>query len=130
MKDVSGEPTAKSSQALGAANGTPAPSKKASNGSAKKKASGVPEHKSKKVNKRKSKSKLTHLDARPGEHYMATMKGHPAWPAVICDEAMLPESLLDTRPVTTRRADGTFRKQEYDDGGKRAHERTFPVMFL
>ena len=58
------------------------------------------------------------------------MKGHPPWPALICDEEMLPQTLLSTRPVTTRQADGTFKKAEYDDGGKRAHERTFPVMFL
>lgn len=58
------------------------------------------------------------------------MKGHPPWPSVICDEEMLPNSLLTTRPVTARMPDKTFRKPEYEDGGKRAHERTFPIMFL
>lgn len=109
-------------------NGTPASSKKAS-GSAKKKSSAVPEHKSKKVNKKKSRP-LTNLNAEPGEYYFARMKGHPPWPAIICDEEMLPQSLLDTRPVTTKLPDGTYKKAEYADGGKRAYERTFPVMFL
>lgn len=58
------------------------------------------------------------------------MKGHPPWPSVVCDEEMLPHSLLTSRPVTARLPDGTFRKPEYADGGKRAHERTFPIMFL
>lgn len=109
---------------------TPAPTKKsASNGSSKKKSSGVPEHKTKKLNRKKSKLDL-HLDAQPGELYLARMKGHPAWPSVICDEAMLPAQLLNTRPVTTALPDGTFKKPEYAEGGKRAHERTFPIMFL
>ena len=90
----------------------------------------MPEHKTKKLNKKKSKVQLTQLDAQPGEYYFARMKGHPPWPSVICDEEMLPVSLLESRPVTTRQADGTFRKPEYADDGKRAHERTFPVMFL
>jgi hypothetical protein len=111
------------------ANGTPAPSKKASGGSAKKKSSAVPEHKSKKLNKKKSRP-LTNLNAQPGEYYFARMKGHPPWPSIICDEEMLPQSLLDTRPVTTKLPDGTYKKPEYADGGKRAYERTFPVMFL
>lgn len=42
---------------------------------------------------------------------------------------MLPKSLLDTRPVTAQRPDGTYR-EDYAEGGKRAHERTFPVMFF
>lgn len=133
MNDA-GEPSApaasSSGQAAGPTNGTPASSKKVSNGSAKKKSSGVPEHKTKKLNKKKSKAQLTQLDAQAGEYYFARMKGHPPWPAVICDEEMLPQSLLNSRPVTTRQPDGTFRKPEYADGGKRAHERTFPVMFL
>lgn len=112
-----------------ATNGTPASSKKASSGSAKKKGSSVPEHKSKKLNRKKSKL-LTHLDAKAGEYYLARMKGHPPWPSVICDEEMLPESLVSTRPVTTPLPDGSFRKAEYAPGGKRAHERTFPIMFL
>ncbi|KAL9036070.1 MAG: hypothetical protein Q9214_006298, partial [Letrouitia sp. 1 TL-2023] len=35
-----------------------------------------------------------------------------------------------TRPVTTRLPDGSFKKPEYEDGGKRAYERTFPIMFF
>ena len=58
------------------------------------------------------------------------MKGHPPWPSVVCDEEMLPHSLLTTRPMTARLPDKTFRKPEYEDGGKRAHERTFSIMFL
>lgn len=109
-------------------NGTPASSKKASNGSHKKK-SAVPEHKSKKLNKKKSKP-LTNLDAQPGQYYFARMKGHPPWPSIVCDEEMLPHSLIETRPVTTKQPDGTYKKPEYADGGKRAYERTFPIMFL
>ena len=108
---------------------TPTSKKATSNGSSKKKSSGVPEHKTKKLNRKKSKMEL-HLHCKPGELYLARMKGHPAWPSVICDEAMLPAQLLNTRPVTTALADGTFKKPEYADGGKRAHERTFPIMFL
>ncbi|KAL8947166.1 MAG: hypothetical protein Q9222_006518 [Ikaeria aurantiellina] len=102
--------------------------KKASNGSSKKKTA-VPEHKTKKLNKKASK-RLTNLDAEPGQYYLARMKGHPPWPSVICDEEMLPMSLLDTRPVTTKLPDGTYKKSEYADGGKRVHDRTFPIMFL
>ena len=111
------------------ANGTPASSKKTNSGSAKKKGSSVPEHKSKKLNRKKSRP-LTNLDAKAGEYYLARMKGHPPWPSVICDEEMLPESLVSTRPVTTPLPDGSFKKAEYAPGGKRAHERTFPIMFL
>lgn len=70
------------------------------------------------------------MTAQPGEYYLARMKGHPPWPSVICDEEMLPNSLLTTRPVTARMPDKKFRKPEYEDGGKRAHERTYPIMFL
>ena len=112
-----------------AANGTPASAKKASNGSAKKKGNSVPEHKVKKLNRKKSRP-LTNLDCKPGEYYLARLKGHPPWPSIICDEEMLPESLVSSRPVTTPLPDGTFRKADYGPGGKRAHERTFPIMFL
>ncbi|KAL8927649.1 MAG: hypothetical protein Q9172_001278 [Xanthocarpia lactea] len=108
---------------------TPASNKKATNGSSKKKAA-VPEHKTKKLNKKASSKRLTNLDAEPGQYYLARMKGHPPWPSVICDEEMLPMSLLDTRPVTTKLPDGTYKKSEYADGGKRVHDRTFPIMFL
>lgn len=121
---------AESSSAIPPTNGTPAPSKRVSTGgSSRKKSSAVPEHKSKKLNKKKSRP-LTNLNAQPGEYYIARMKGHPPWPSVICDEDMLPQSLLTTRPVTAALEDGTFKRPEYADGGKRAHERTFPIMFL
>ena len=113
-----------------ALNGTPANNKRASiGGSTKKKSSAVPEHKSKKINRRKSRP-LTHLDAQPGEYYFARMKGHPPWPSIMCDEAMLPHSLLSTRPVTAALPDGSFKREDYADGGKRSYERTFPIMFL
>ena len=106
----------------------PASSKKQANGK-RKSVGGVPEHKNKKLNKKKSLQKITHLDAKPGEYYFARLKSYPPWPSVICDEQMLPNSLLSTRPVTTMQPDGTY-KEPYADGGKRAHERTLPVMFL
>jgi hypothetical protein len=108
---------------------TPAPTKKTPNGSAKKKGTSVPEHKNKKLNKKKSKPTLR-LHAQPGELYLARMKGHAPWPSIICDEEMLPESLLKSRPMTTPMPDGTFKKPDYAPGGKREHERTYPVMFL
>ena len=108
---------------------TPNSNKKAVNGSSKKKSAAVPEHKSKKLNKKKSKVNL-HLDAVPGELFLARMKGHQPWPSVICDEEMLPTILINSRPVTAALPDGTFKKPEYADGGKRANERTFPIMFL
>ena len=110
------------------ANGTPSTSKRPQNGK-RKSTAGVPEHKTKKLNKKKSLPKITHLDAQPGEYYFARLKSYPPWPAIICDEGMLPHSLLSTRPVTTKQADGTY-KEAYADGGKRVHERTFPIMFL
>ena len=97
--------------------------------SSKKKTAGVPEHKSKKLNKKKSKVELR-LDCQPGELYLARMKGHAPWPSIICDEEMLPESLLSSRPVTTALADGTFKRADYAPGGKRESERTYPIMFL
>lgn len=127
MKDASA-PVPASDDAVPEANGTPATSsKKRTNGM--RKSGGVPEHKSKKLNKKKSQQKLTQLDAQPGQYYFARLKSYPPWPSIICDEEMLPQTLLSTRPVTTKQADGTYR-EAYADGGKRAHERTFPIMFL
>lgn len=123
-KDSSAPPTI--TDTAGEANGTS--SKRPQNGK-RKSTGGVPEHKTKKVNKKKSLPKITHLDAQPGEYYFARLKSYPPWPAIICDEGMLPHSLLSTRPVTTKQADGTY-KEAYADGGKRVHERTFPIMFL
>jgi len=83
----------------------------------------------KKLNKKGSRAKITHLDAKPGDHFFIKLKGYPTWPGIICDEAMLPQTLIKTRPVTAARVDGTYR-EDFADGGKRAHERTFPVMYL
>ncbi|KAI9780827.1 MAG: hypothetical protein M1835_004425 [Candelina submexicana] len=94
----------------------------------RKSSTAVPEHKFKKLNKKKSQV-LTHLDALPGEFYFARLKGFSPWPSVICDEEMLPQSLLNIRPVTTKQPDGTYRPP-YAEGGKRILERTFPIMFL
>lgn len=82
-----------------------------------------------KLNRKGSKARITHLDAQPGDHYFVKLKGYPAWPVVICDEDMLPQTLLKGRPVTAARPDGTYR-EDYADGGKRAADRTFPVMYL
>ena len=85
--------------------------------------------KAKKLNKKASKPRLLHTDAQPGDHYFVKLKGFPQWPIIICDEDMLPASLLKTRPVTAKRADGTYR-EDYADGGKNVADRTFPVMYL
>lgn len=100
------------------------------NGKEKKRKSvgGVPEHKGKKLNKKKSMPSLQ-LECKPGDYYWARLKGYPPWPAIVCDEEMLPESLLASRPVSTTRADGSLR-EDFKEGGKNAKERTFPVMFL
>ncbi|EDO01960.1 hypothetical protein SS1G_04435 [Sclerotinia sclerotiorum 1980 UF-70] len=118
-------PTADESAELAdAAAGTPASASK-SKGRRK---SGVPEHK-KKLNKKQSKAKLTHTDAKPGDYFYVRLKGYPLWPAIVCDEAMLPSTLIKSRPVTAMRADGTYRS-DYEDGGPKAKDRTFPVMYL
>ena len=83
----------------------------------------------KSLSKKASKAKITHRDAKPGDHFLVKLKGFPAWPAIVCDEDMLPEALLTTRPVTAAKADGTY-NDNYADGGKRVNDRTFPVMYL
>ncbi|KAK2877281.1 hypothetical protein FQN49_001286 [Arthroderma sp. PD_2] len=108
-----------------AANGTPSTAKKATNG--KRKSTGAPGPK--KLNKKKSMNRIYHLDVQPGETYLARMKSHAPWPSIVCDEDMLPLSLLSTRPVTTKRPDGTY-NEAYSDGGKKVNDRTFPVMFM
>lgn len=69
------------------------------------------------------------LDLEAGDMVWARLKGHPPWPAVVCDEQMLPESLLGSRPVSTKRPDGSYR-EDFLDGGKNAKDRTYPVMFF
>lgn len=124
---VSTEPAAESAPAPEEANGTPASTKKANNGK-RKSIGGVPEHRLKKSKSRKS-LKPTNLDAKPGDYYFARLKSYSPWPSIICDEEMLPQSLLSSRPVTTKKLDGTY-NPDYADDGKRAQDRTYPVMFL
>lgn len=94
----------------------------------RKSGAGVPEHKNKKLNKRKSTVNLT-LGAQPGDYFFAKFKGYAPWPSVICDEDMLPETLLATRPVSTENSQGELRA-DYQEGGKNAKDRTYPIMFL
>lgn len=105
------------------ANGAPASAKKASNN---RRASTST---TQKLNRKKSQTRITHLDAKPGQTYLARLRSYAPWPAIICDEGIMPPSLLDTRPVTAMQKDGSY-KGEYGDGGRRTHERTFPVMFF
>ncbi|KAH6646435.1 hypothetical protein BKA67DRAFT_664274 [Truncatella angustata] len=83
----------------------------------------------KKLNKKKSMAKILHLDAKPGDHFFARLKGFPPWPVIVCDEEMLPQNMINSRPVTAARPDGTYR-DDYADGGKKAADRTYPVMYL
>lgn len=84
----------------------------------------------KKLNRKKSVKDLqVHLDVQPGQYWFARMKGFPPWPCIICDEAMLPQSLLEKRPVSAMRPDGTYRV-DYTNEGKNAKDRTYAVMFL
>ena len=116
---------AKATSAATDTNGTPASNKKGK----RKSSSGVPEHRNKKLNKKKSQILVTHLNAEPGDYYFARLKGHPPWPAIICDDEMLPNALLNSRPVTAKNQEGKYR-DDFAEGGKRQHERTFAVMFM
>ncbi|KAJ5157596.1 uncharacterized protein N7482_008696 [Penicillium canariense] len=107
------------------ANGSPAPSKKSSKD--RRRSSGVADKS--KLNRKKSMTRIPQLNVKPGEYYLARLRSYAPWPSIICDEEMLPQSLLDSRPVTAAQSDGTYRA-DYADDGKRAHERTFPVMFF
>jgi hypothetical protein len=89
---------------------------------------GVPEHKNKKLNRKQSKTDLN-LTIQPGELWLAVMKGYKNWPCIICDEEMLPETLLSKRPVSAMRPDGTYR-DDFLLGGKNARDRRYPIMFL
>jgi len=95
----------------------------------RRKSSGIPEHKGKKLSKKASKAKMTHIDAQPGDYFMIRLKGYPLWPGIVCDESMLPNTLLKSRPVTALGKDGTYRA-DYADGGAKVNDRTFPVMYL
>lgn len=78
---------------------------------------------------RRKTSRVLHLDAKPGEYYIARLKSYPPWPAIIADEDMLPPAMQESRPVTTKQADGTYH-EVFQDNGKRVADRTFPIMFL
>lgn len=67
--------------------------------------------------------------AKPGDYFFAKFKGYPPWPSIICDESMLPETLLATRPVSTENSQGVLR-EDFQEGGKNAKDRTYPIMFL
>lgn len=107
-----------------AANGTPGTAKTASKN--RRRSSGVGE---KKLNRKKSQNRITNLHVKPGEYYLARLRSWAPWPSIVCDEEMLPQSLRETRPITAMQADGTYR-EDYAENGKRAHDRTFPVMFF
>jgi len=96
---------------------------------ARRKSTGLGEGKGKKLAKKGSKARILHLDAKPGDHFFVKLKGYPQWPVVVCDDDMLPFTLLHSRPVSAKRVDGTYR-DDFADGGKRAADRTFPVMYL
>ncbi|KAJ5971162.1 uncharacterized protein N7479_001080 [Penicillium vulpinum] len=104
-------------------NGTPASAKKSSKN--RRTSTGATQ----KLSRKKSQIRTTYLHAKPGETYLARLRSYAPWPAIICDEGILPPSLLETRPVTAMQKDGSY-KGEYGDDGRRAHERTFPVMFF
>lgn len=106
-------------------NGTTASSKK---GAKRKSGAGVPEHKKKNLNRKKSVPDLR-LDVKPGEYWFVAMRGFPPWPVIVCDEEMLPETLLVKRPVSAMRIDGTYR-EDFLEGGKNAKDRRYPIMFL
>lgn len=131
MKDATDVPAAEE-----AAEGSAAPAEEQATASAdtpasknknRRKSTGEP--KGKALNRKGSKARLTHLDAKPGDYFLVKLKGFPAWPAIVCDESMLPHALVSTRPVTAARPDGTY-TEAYADGGKRANDRSFPVMYL
>lgn len=123
MKDVTD--TAPADEGADAENATETPSAKNKN---RRKSTGG-DNKAKTLNKKGSKARITHTDAQPGDHFLVKLKGFPAWPAIICDESMLPQALVSTRPVTAARPDGTY-NENYAAGGKRVNDRTFPVMYL
>ena len=69
------------------------------------------------------------LDVSAGEMYTVPMRGYEPWPVIVCDEAMLPERMLRTRPVGARRLDGSYH-QDFSTGGKNVEDRRCPVMLL
>lgn len=118
----SGAPAAGGDDASAAAPKTKTPARRKST-------AGADSAKGKKLNKKGSRAAITHIDAQPGQHFFIKLKGYPQWPCIICDEDMLPHALIKSRPVSAMRADGTYR-EDFADGGKRAADRTFPIMYL
>lgn len=112
-----------------ATNGTSATPKAVNGNSKRKSGAGVPEHKKKTPAKKKKAAPELRLNVAPGEMYMVAMRGYQPWPVIICDEEMLPESLLSKRPVSAKRIDGTYR-EDFLEGGKNAKDRRYPIMFL
>ncbi|KAK7419010.1 hypothetical protein QQZ08_011029 [Neonectria magnoliae] len=136
MKNTTEEPAAEEPEAGSAAplaDGETAPATASAETPASKakgrRKSSAGESKGKTLNRKNSKARLTHTDAKPGDHFLVKLKGFPAWPAIICDESMLPDALVNSRPVTAARSDGTY-AEAYADGGKRVNDRSFPVMYL
>ncbi|KAF2498346.1 hypothetical protein BU16DRAFT_558408 [Lophium mytilinum] len=110
-----------------ATNGTPASVKKG--GPRRKSGAGVPEHSKKKALSRKKSTVTLRLDVEPGQYWFVAMRGFPPWPVIVCDEEMLPESLLSKRPVSAKRLDGTYR-EDFQVGAKNAKDRRYPIMFM
>ncbi|KAL3423557.1 PWWP domain-containing protein [Phlyctema vagabunda] len=108
------------------AEGTPASAKTPKG---RRKSVGVPEHKNKKLSKKASVAKITHIDAKPGDYFLARLKGYPPWPCIICSEDMIPITLNKSRPMSAARADGTY-LPNYEDGAPKAKDRSFPIMYL
>ncbi|OTB18363.1 hypothetical protein K445DRAFT_19923 [Daldinia sp. EC12] len=116
-------------ETAGAAEGVAADTESTPGDKSKARRKSTSDTKGKKLNKKASRAKILHIDAKPGEQYFAKLKGFPPWPVIIAEEDMLPPSMLSTRPVTAARPDGTYR-EDFADGGKRVADRTFPVMYL
>lgn len=128
-EDTAAEEKPEAAASAPADNAAPVATPKSKTPARRKSTAGADSAKGKKLNKKASKAQITHLDAKPGDHYFIKLKGFPQWPCIICDEDMLPQALIKTRPVSAARADGSYR-DDYADGGKRAVDRSFPIMYL
>jgi hypothetical protein len=117
------------SEAADPAGGAVAPATPSSTKKAQRKSIGGSQSTGKKLSKKQSKAKITHLDAKPGDYFFVKLKGWPQWPAIIADEDMLPETIIRSRPVTAANEHGVYR-QDFADGGKKVADRTFPVMYM
>ncbi|KAI9689678.1 MAG: hypothetical protein M1820_010107 [Bogoriella megaspora] len=124
--DETVEPQDKAGEDTTATTATPASSSKKEK---RKSSGGVPEHKTNKNLKKKKSTQQLNLGIEPGEYWFARMKGYPPWPAIVCDEEMLPETLLSSRPVSAARPDGSYR-EDFLEGNKNAKERKYPIMYL